>query len=468
MNNEYANIAKTYKRRIAGGFMLVDGAKLNEKIGGEDFLVTKKLDGEMQILFYKEVDGMGNVQAYGSHGKEQEAGLPCFGEFGMMCQAAGLKSAIIAAELYAKISVDGRERVGDVKAAIADEQYDKLFVAPFDIIDLDGNEWHAEHYKDTHAKLVELFSGNQVKPVEAKTATSNQEVEQIYNEWCMEGGAEGLVVHSEQPFVYKVKPRHTIDCVIIGYTIGEDIHADMVRDIMVAVMANDNDNENEKHLLQFTTLGNGFTDAQRTEMLAKLQQMHVESEFVETDSRNVAYQMVRPEIVVEISVIDLVSENSKGEAKMDMMLSYSAEDGYKVIAQAPGVSTHSPVFERIRDDKSCNATDIRISQLTDLCPFSEGKTISLNGLSKSELLARRIFTKGADAKLMIQKYVIWKTNKEDSGAFPAYVFHYTDFSVSRKEPLKRDIRVSNDKDQIFKLMDEFIADNVKKGWAEKV
>lgn len=462
MNNEYANIAKTYKRRVAGGFMLVDGTKLIEKIGGEDFLVTKKLDGEMQILFYKEVDGMVNVQAYGSQGKEQEAGLPCFAEFGMKCQAAGLKSAVVAAELYAKISVDGRERVGDVKAAIADEQYDKLFVAPFDIIDLDGNEWHVEHYKDTHKKLTELFSGNLVKTVEAKTATTKQEVEQIYNDWCVEGGAEGLVVHSELPFIYKVKPRHTIDCVIIGYTIGEDVHADMIRDIMVAAMTP------EGQLLQFTTLGNGFTEAQRTEMLAKLQQMHVESEFVETDSRNVAYQMVRPEIVVEISVIDLVSENSKGEAKMDMMLSYTAEEGYKVVAQAPGVSAHSPVFERIRDDKSCNATDIRISQLTDLCPFSEGKTVSLAGLAKSELLARRIFTKGADAKLMIQKYVIWKTNKEDSGAFPAYVFHYTDFSVSRKEQLKRDIRVSSDKDQIFKLMDEFIADNVKKGWTEKV
>ena len=462
MNNEYSAIAKNYKRKIAGGFMLVDGAKMNEKIGGEDFLVTKKLDGEMQILFYKEVDGMCTVQAYGSQGKELEAGLPCFAEFGLMCQTAGLKSATVAAELYAKISVDGRERVHDVKAAIADEQYDKLFVAPFDIIDLDGNEWHAEHYKDTHKKLAELISGNQVKPVEAKTATSKQEVEQIYNYWCTEGGAEGIVVHSELPFIYKVKPRHTIDCVIIGYTIGEDVHADMIRDIMVAAMTP------EGQLLQFATLGNGFTDAQRIEMLAKLQQMHVESEFVETDSRNVAYQMVRPEIVVEISVIDLVSENSKGEAKMDMMLSYSVEEGYKVVAQAPGVSAHSPVFERIRDDKSCNAIDIRISQLTDLCPFSEGKTVSLNGLAKSELLARRIFTKGADAKLMIQKFVIWKTNKEDSGAFPAYVFHYTDFSINRKESLKRDIRVSNDKDQIFKLMDEFIADNVKKGWVEKV
>lgn len=464
MNNEYSTIAKNYKRKIAGGFMLVDGAKLNEKIGGEDFLVTKKLDGEMQILFYEEDEktGMFCVQSFGSQGKELTAPLTCIGEFGLLCKVAGLKKAVIAAELYAKISVDGRERVGDVKSAIAAEQYDKLFLAPFDIVSLDGADYKAEHYKETHAKLVEFFTGTLVKPVEGKVAKEKAQVEQIYNDWCVEGGAEGLVVHSEQPFVYKIKPRHTLDCVIIGYTVGEDVHAGMIRDIMVAAM------NPEGQLLQFTTLGNGFSDAQRTEMLARLSQMHVKSEYVETDSRNVAYQMVRPEIVVEISVIDLVSENSKGEAKMDMLLSYTAEEGYKVVAQAPGVSAHSPVFERLRDDKSCNATDIRISQLTDLCPFSESKTVSLAGLAKSEMLARRIFTKGADAKLMIQKYVIWKTNKEDSGAFPAYVFHYTDFSVGRKEPLKRDLRVSNSKEQIFKLMDEFITDNVKKGWTEKV
>ena len=240
------------------------------------------------------------------------------------------------------------------------------------------------------------------------------------------------------------------------------MHADMIRDIMVAVM------DETGQLLQFATLGSGFTDAQRTEMLAELSRRHVRSEFVETDSRNVAYQMVRPEMVVAISVVDLVSENSKGEAKMVTMLSYTQEGGYTVVSQTPGVAALNPNFERIRDDKSYNATDIRLSQLTDLCPFSEGKTVSLAGLPKSELLVRRIFTKGADAKFMIQKYVIWKTNKEESGAFPMYVFHYTDYSVGRKEPLKRDIRVSNSKEQIFQMMDGFIAENVKKGWTEKV
>lgn len=457
MNKEFANIAKTYKRTVAGTYMLVDGAKMMEKISGEDFCITKKLDGAMTVLFYRN----GTVEAYTSNGQERPE-LPCTKEFGELCKKAGLTNATIAAELYVTLSETGRERVGDVATAIADATLqDKLHLAPFDILDLDGTPFKAEHYKETITKLNELFSGSLVKPVEFKCGDKGA-LQEAYTEWVENGSAEGLVVHNETPIVYKLKPRHTIDCAIIGYTLGEDEHAGGIRDIMVAVMTP------EGQLHQFTTLGGGFTDAQRVEILQKLEPMDCPSEYVETDSRGVAYQMVRPEIVVEISIIDFVSENSKGEAKMDMLLSYTAETGYTVVARTPGVSAHSPVFERIRDDKSVNASDIRISQLTDLCPFSDKKPVVMTGLPKSEMIFRKIYTKGTDLKFMIQKYVIWKTNKEQSGAFPAYVLHYTDFSVSRKEPLKRDIRVSNSKEQIQQLCDEMIKVNVKKGWAEKV
>ena len=456
MNNEFETTAKSYKRKVAGGFMLVDGAKINEKLAGEDFFATQKVDGEMQILFYRD----GAVCSVGSHGTELQEKLPCLDEFGSLCKKAGLKSATVAAELYAKISVDGRERVHDVKSAIADKKFDKLFLAPFDIIDLNGEAFQADHYKNVHAKLSELFAGTLVSPVKGK-ATDKGGVEAMYKELCVDGSAEGLVVHCEQPFVYKIKPRHTIDCVIVGYTMGEDMHANMVRDILTAVM----DEDGKLH--QFAATGTGFTDAQRSDLFAKLQNMHVPSEYIATDSRNVAFQMVKPEIVVELSVIDFSAENSKGEPKMSMTLSYT-EQGYAVVAQTPGVSAYTPVFERFRDDKTCNTVDIRISQITDICPFSTAKSVSLTGLPKSVMLSRRIFTKGEGAKLMIQKYVVWKTNKEDSGCFPAYVFHYTDLSLGRKDYLKRDIRVSNSKEQIFQLMEQFIADNVKKGWEEKV
>ena len=67
MNKELANIAKTYKRKVAGGFMLIEGAKLMDKIGGEDYCVTRKIDGTMQILFYRD----GEVSAYSTNGVER-------------------------------------------------------------------------------------------------------------------------------------------------------------------------------------------------------------------------------------------------------------------------------------------------------------------------------------------------------------------------------------------------------------
>ena len=84
----------------------------------------------------------------------------------------------------------------------------------------------------------------------------------------------------------------------------------------------------------------------------------------------------------------------------------------------------------------------------------------------STILARRVFKKVSGAKTMVQKFIIWKTNKEHTGNFPAYIFHHTDYSATRKEALKRDLRTSSSEEQIRRIMDDFIAGNIKKGWEE--
>jgi len=453
---EYAEIAKNYKRKVAGTFMLVDGAKITDKISGEDFCVTRKYDGTMQVLFYENNDAC----AVSSNGIIRR-GLPCIEEFRELAKKAGFKSLTVAAELYAVISETGRERVGDVSSAQADKsQHDKLKLAVFDILDIDGEPFAAGHFKEKLSKIKAIFSGNLVHPVMAKSASSRQEVVAIFDEWVKDKGFEGIVLHSELPIIYKIKPRHTVDAVIIGYTVGEDEEENSIRDILVAVMREDG------LLQQFAATGGGFKDEERASLYNKLSSMGVESTYIETDSRNVAFHMVKPEIVVELSLIDFVSENSSGEAKMNMLLSYDEEHGYSSLGQTPGVAAHSLVFSRFRDDKTCNTADIRLSQITDLCEFSEVKAIALTNLPKSKIIERRVFTKGEGEKLMVQKFIVWKTNKEENPLFPAYVLHYTDFSVSRKEQLKRDIRVSNNQGQIMSLLDQFLEENIKKGWAE--
>ena len=65
---------------------------------------------------------------------------------------------------------------------------------------------------------------------------------------------------------------------------------------------------------------------------------------------------------------------------------------------------------------------------------------------------------------MVRKFMLWKTNKETSGEYPAFVYHYTDFSATRKEKLKKEIKVSNSKQQIEEIFAAEILENVKKGW----
>lgn len=72
----------------------------------------------------------------------------------------------------------------------------------------------------------------------------------------------------------------------------------------------------------------------------------------------------------------------------------------------------------------------------------------------------------AAPEVMLHKFLIWKTNKEATGRYPAYIFYHTDYSSARKELIKRDMAFSSDEQQIRDILAAEIADNIKKGWEE--
>ena len=453
-------LARDYKRRVPGKFMLVDGGKLEEKIGGEEFVATLKLDGVMQLVRYAD----GEIRACGAGGNETPATLPCLLEAMSMLSGKGITSALFAAELYAVVSDTGRERVCDVAASLADtSRHGDLRLAPFDILEINGEDISAVTISEKLPRLTSLFgAGSLVGSVRSWKCHSISEVRQLYDSQVADGGAEGLVLHSSNGFVYKLKPRHTIDVAVIGFTEGEGGHAGMVRDMLTAVIRPDGE------LRQVVSVGGGLTDEQRLDLYKRLKDNLAESYYVETDSRGVAFQMVNPEIVIEISAVDFVTENSAGEPKINMLLTYDQATGYNVVGKTAGVALHSATFVRERTDKTACAENVRESQLTDLVVFSEGRITDFSSLPASEILLRRVFTKTTAGKTSVQKFVVWKTNKEQTGSFPAYVLHHTDYNFHRQEQLKRDIRVSDSRSQIFELCDALIASGIKKGWNEIV
>ena len=453
IEQKYIQTAIDYKKNVAGRFVLVEGAKLKQRIDGERFAVTRKIDGHMQVVFYVN----GQVFMLNASGKQKAEQLKCLDAFAEAVKTAGLKQAVIAAELYLP-RPEGRPRCGDVQAALADDaKRDQLALAPFDIVELDGEKWHAEHYADTHNKLCTIFQNEQVKPVQMRNASSKDEVQEIFDEWVGGEGAEGLVVHSESHIVWKVKERHTIDAAVIGYTTADR----GIRDLMFAVRRPDG-------LFQMFVLGStGLTDEQRADIAKRLSTKHVESQYVLSDSRGIAYQMVKPELVFEISVLELVARGNDDKIKMNPLLKFDEAQGWLMEGTTPGVTALGITLERERADKQPNETDVRISQLTDICPFEEPEGGSALSLQPSTLLERHVYKKVSGAKVMLHKFLLWKTNKEQSGRYPAYIIYHTDYSSSRKEMIKRDMLYSNDEQQIRELLAAEIADNIKKGW-EKV
>jgi hypothetical protein len=450
---ECRQTAIDYKKNIAGKFMLVEGAKIKSRVEGSEFCVTRKIDGHLQCLFYQD----GTAFMLNSSGNQKATQLKCLDAFMEAMQQAGVKSATIAAELFMP-KEGGRPRCADVLKALADpEMCNELRLEAFDIIEVDGEPWHVEHYNETYTQLSKWFNCDLIHPVEMRLASSIEEVQEIYDEWVVGEGAEGLVIHSDSHIICKVKPRHTIDAAIVGYTTGDK----GVRDLMMAVRREDG-------LFQVFAVGSGgLSDEARLSLLERLSLQHVESQYILSDSRGIAYQMVRPEIVYELSVIELVAKGNDDKIRTNALLTWDDTQGWLMNGMTPGVSAFGLVFEREREDKQPSSTDIRISQLTDLCPFEEQQMTTIT-LEKSEILERRVFRKMTGDKIMLHKFLIWKTNKERTGRYPAYIFFHTDYSSGRKDILKRDMSYSSDEQQIRDILASELESNIKKGWEEVV
>ncbi len=452
---------QNYKRQTASRMFPLGRHDIDRRLADAEYFVSRKLDGEFTVCVYR--DG----QLYSVNpGGTVRTGMPWQAEALELLDSANVSRAIIAGELH-KIVDDRRCRVHDIVSSArqpkSQEELDLLHFAVFDIIAIDG-ESVDQPYAETWNRIEEWFGdGKSVKPVETVKVKGRNMVEAQFNEWVENEKAEGIVVRSDAAGNFKIKPLHTIDAVVIGFTESTDDRAGMMHDLLLAVARKDG----ALHVM--CRVGGGFSEDQRREMLSDLKDMVVESEYAEVNSDHVAYQMVRPEWVIELNCLDIISQNTRGGPINRMVLNWNREtSAYEVVRRLPLVSVISPQFVRVRDDKQFNPHDIRLAQITDVVPVEKASVNATElKLAKSAVLRREVFTKTLKGKLMVRKFVMWKTNKETEGSeYPSYVVHFTDYSPGRKHPLDREVRISNSEEQINELFEELKKDNIKKGWAE--
>jgi len=456
-----------YKARVAKRYRIAPPDELSRYLPEGRLLITPKIDGELWFA----VKLGGEVALCAVNGRVLE-GVPVVAELARHLAAA--PDVIIAGELFVASRSPGvRPRVFHVAKALRDaDQASSIGFKAFDVVRWAGEDalawgW-SERLDKLRLHLPETGRASVVSVVEGDRG----EVERRYVEWVRSEKFEGLVVRADNGFTYKVKPAITIDAVLIAF--GERIvgtgHGDEtrseVRELNVALLRDDG----SWHVLG--SVGSGLSEAQRVELHARLLGMLAPSEFRMVNREGTLCRFVRPEIVVELKVSDLLAPEPGEPSATRMTLAWSAGEGWRPLAAEPLPAMLHPVFVGERADKPIDQANVGIDQIRQILPLTEddpdprlAATPAAKGLPPSRLLERRVWVKETKGKKAVRKYVAWATEKSRlDPRYPAYVVCFTDFSAGRKDPLQRDLRVASSEERLRAHIAAWEADNIKKGW----
>lgn len=447
--------ALAYKKDFLKHIIPLDAKQAERRLAGDRLYVTRKYDGEYAFIIHD-----GNRTVTVNRSGRVRRGIPCIEEAGRLIASAGIDEGMFGAEIYVDLGAK-RGRVNDLLAALADKKrIEALRLAVFDLVELDGKPWR-KNYAQTWERLHAVFGhGKRVREVDMEVAKNPAQVLDIYEKWVGQERSEGVVVRSDLPFVYKIKPRHSIDAVVVGFSEGTGAEKGQARSLLLALMPA------EGRYQVMGRVGSGLVEEVRELLFDRLSRRVLPSEFIETDANQVAFRMVRPDTVVEVTVGDLLYETEAGP-KMNTLL--EIDDGtYRIAGTVEGAKFIAPVFVRIRTDKKADAGDVRLTQIEHFAsPHSRSSVVETRQpaeLPKSKLLFRDVYMKTIGEKIMLQKYMVWKTNKEQTGDYPAYVLYVANLSPQRQTPLQRDVDVSDSPEQIRELLKRAMEKNLKGGW----
>lgn len=452
-------LAKMRRRQMSQIMIALDHAQSKTRLPAGQYLIQRKLDGEFTVAVWRD----GEVVSLNPYGTAR-LGAPWHAELGQHLKRAGIKNAVLGGELYVNFKDGKRCRVMDVcrigRVPQTQDELDSLHYAVFSIFDLDGADLSSTPDKQSDTIHRIFKGGTRVHPMETVTG-SEAEVQKRFDQWVLKEGGEGLVVRSDKFGWFKIKPRHSIDTAVIGFSEGTDDRAGMLHSLLLALVRPDG----TYHVIG--RVGGGFSDAERVQLFADLKAKIVDSSYIEVNSDRIAYHLIAPGLVAEISCLDLITETSDGVPLERMVIAYDADKkAWSSVRRMPLASIIAPQFERLRDDKQANADDVGLNQLERIVELPQpAADVAKAPKQPSEILKRAVGTKELKGKTMVRKLLMWKTNKEQADPdFPAYVLLLTDYSPNRKTPLEREIRVSADLAQIEGYWKSWAEENFVKGW----
>ena len=437
----------TYKSKIASRYIPVDAEQIGMKIPeSESYFASIKHDGHLAFLSIQE----GKAELFDRNGDPLKIKS-------IVKHAVAIKENVILAGELCVFQNDQSTSHREVNAALDDSDKADFRFGAFDVLEVNGVEceWETE---EKFQKLSEWLKGNkEIFAIEQNKFESRKEIITFFKA-ATEAKAEGVIVKTPNGVTYKIKQMHHLDLVVLGYAESVGEKEGELRELLLGMSTG-------KDTYQLVSkCGGGFSDKERSELIAQLSPLAVHSEYTEVSGAKTAFVFVQPEMVVEISCLDLINENSSGPIRK-AHLSFSKENGYSLLGNAPTISVISPNFVRVRTDKKVNEKETGTTQAYALCEPLTASAAADTGAA-SVIVLREVFTKSGKGGTAVRKFVSLKTNKEKSGAYAPYVVVYSDFSAGRKTPLEQEIFLCENEKAAAAKLTELKEENIKKGWEQ--
>src|SRR5690606_6194878 len=204
-----------YRRGMSARMLALDRTGAERRLPSGEYLASKKVDGEFAVLAFN-----GSETIMLNPGGTVRVGLPFMEEASVLLKEKGIGSALIAGEFYFS-KTSGRSRVHDVTRVArrpeSVQALNQLKIAVFDLL-----EWYGESAGGSYAEVWNTIKSTfhvdgKIHPVETVEIKSAKDLVKQFDVWVHQEGAEGVVARSDEAGIFKVKPRFTLDVVVVGF-----------------------------------------------------------------------------------------------------------------------------------------------------------------------------------------------------------------------------------------------------------
>lgn len=424
-----------------------------------------KYDGEgVFVYFDKEKD---LCVAFNSPSGRTRIGLPCLHQTRKALEEAQVKKALLAAECYLQnppTNSPQRTRVADVLRATANgspEERDRIGLAFYDLLMIDGKDYRENPYEDTWTTLGKLLPES---PALAHRATGAilpaHQIPALFEKTTQKEHLEGLVLRPlRQKTIYKLKPQLSVDATVIGFVEGEYDGQYGVLSLLCALTAPDN-----QTLQTVCRVGSGLDNTTRESLLPTLQALKCQNPIPVTDAEGRPTHFVKPKIVVQIDGECLQSESLQGEPMQNPTFLWDATtEKYQFLGLRPSTHVSHATFSALRPDKTWNNGGTRMEQILDHKTIDALLQPTVTPTQTPKIIHREVFRKENRGAIAIRKIVVVERNQP---GYHKYTLHFTDYSQGRAEPLKTETRVAETPQRLQALLEPLQNEGSKKGWTK--